>query len=528
MTRRRQQRIIIIGAGIGGLAAALRLADTGADVVVFERQDGPGGKMLAQPSAGGPLDTGPTVLTLRNVFDALFASVGLRLPDHLDLIPQAVLARHWWHDGSTLDLYADHASSRDAIQALSGSRDAVAFDRFGARARRLFEAFDAPMMRAPVPDKARITAHVAAHPGIALDMRPWQSFATLLRNSFSDPRLRQLFGRYATYTGGAPALSPALTSLIWHTEAEGVWKVRGGMNRLAETLAELATERGARFHYGTHVETIETSGKEVTAIRVNGKVESADAILFNGDPRALHLGLLGQSAQTAVPDAAVTPRSHSAHVWSFAARPSDMDLVHHNVFFADPPGTEFDDLHAGRTLRDPSLYVCAQDRGDPETSPGNPERFEIIANAPPMADGDTPQTRAEEARTCHRLTFRSLARFGLTFSPAPDQTTQRSPATFESLYPGSAGSLYGRSPHGLMAAFQRPTARTPFPGLYLAGGGTHPGAGVPMAALSARHAAEAIMADLALTSTSRPTAMPGGTSTVSRTAVGALSRSSLS
>jgi 1-hydroxycarotenoid 3,4-desaturase len=198
-----------------------------------------------------------------------------------------------------------------------------------------------------------------------------------------------------------------------------------------------------------------------------------------------------------------------------------VDLAHHNVFFAADPRVEFDDLSRGHMPRDATLYVCAQDRG--QGVPADLERFEIIMNGPAGH-----QTTQQEAETCRTRTFETLQGMGLTFSPPPDTTALTTPQDFATAFPASEGSLYGRSPHGMMATFQRPTARTAIPGLYLAGGGVHPGAGVPMACLSGKHAAEEIRSDLALTSPSRRTATPGGMSMGSATMANGRSPSSAS
>ncbi|WP_342748332.1 phytoene desaturase family protein [Roseovarius mucosus] len=297
-----RDRVVIVGAGIAGLATALRLAHAGLAVTVLERHAGPGGKMRALPSEAGPVDAGPTVLTMRGVFDALFASVGARLEDHIDLVPQDILARHFWPDGSHLDLFADEAQSRAAIHGFAGDRAARQFTRFCARARRLFTAFDSPMMQAAAPSSLALAATVARQPTLIRAMAPLSTLAQSLSRQFDDPRLRQLFGRYATYVGGSPYQSPALLSLIWQAEAAGVWVVRGGMHRLAQSLATLASAHGAQFHYGTHVARIETEGPQVRGVTLgDGTRLAADFIVFNGDPRALASGLLGPAATAVAP-----------------------------------------------------------------------------------------------------------------------------------------------------------------------------------------------------------------------------------
>ena len=191
-------------------------------------------------------------------------------------------------------------------------------------------------------------------------------------------------------------------------------------------------------------------------------------------------------------------------------------------FFNDRYRSEFDAIARGHMPGDATLYVCAQDRGGARV-PDGPERFEIILNGPAGHD-----TTEEDRQLCQTRVFETLASHGLRFSPEPGTTALTAPPDFNRAFPGSDGSLYGRSPHGMMATFHRPGARTRVKGLYLAGGGAHPGAGVPMACLSGQHAAEAIMRDLALTSTSPRTATRGGISTGSATMAPARSQSSVS
>ncbi|TCP38961.1 1-hydroxycarotenoid 3,4-desaturase CrtD [Rhodovulum marinum] len=505
-------KVVVIGAGMGGLSTAIRLAHAGLDVHVVDRAPVPGGKMRTMATDAGPVDAGPTVMTLRPVFEELFESTGARLTDYVTLHRETVLARHWWHDGSSLDLFADAQASAEAVGAFAGAKAMREFRAFCARAQRLYEAFEGPMMKAITPSQGALTRHVLTHPRLILDMAPHRTLAQSLGAQFSDPRLAQLFGRYATYVGGSPFRSPAILGLIWHAEAQGVWRVEGGMHKLARALERLARDKGAAFTFGNGAARIETRDGKARAVHLeDGTRLPADIVVFNGDPAALGAGLLGEAMRDTLPRDATHPRSLSAYVWSYAARPKGPELVHHNVFFCDDPHTEFDPIARGHMPEDGTLYICAQDRGSGKMPQGL-ERFEIIMNGPPMADGT--QATDEEKETCQTRTFETLARFGLTFDPSPGTEWLTTPRHFARLFPASEGSLYGRSPHGLTASLKKPTARTRVAGLYLAGGGAHPGAGIPMATLSGRHAAEAILMDLASTSRSRPTAMPGGMSTV--------------
>ena len=487
--------VAIIGAGVGGLATAMRLAHQGFGVTVLERHSAPGGKMRTLPTPAGPVDAGPTVLTMKPVFDALFTEVGLRLEDVVIFQRQNILARHFWQDGTVLDLMQDAEESRENVARAFGIQSAVEFMAFTQRARTLFKAFEGPMMQAPHPTSVDLMRIVAVRPHLIAVMDPLRSYAQSLRRQFSDPRLAQLFARYATYVGGLPDNCPALLSLIWHAENQGVWHIKGGMHQLAKAMAKVATGFGAKFHYDSYVTRIETQSGRACAVHTKDQRFEADAVVFNGDPHALHNGELGTAGKNAVLKSNVKPHSLSAHVMSFAAKPQGVPLSAHNVFFANNPTSEYAPLAKGQQQCDPTIYICAQDRFD-SAKPKGPERFEVILNSPPF----NPAENAEKVKQqCQILILKQLQAHGLVFSPTPQPERLTSPADLDLLFPKTAGAIYGRSPHGLMAAFKRPTSRSRLKGLYLAGGGTHPGAGVPMAVLSAKHAAAAILKDLRLT-----------------------------
>lgn len=503
--------VAVIGAGIAGLAATLRLLAEGREVLVFEGGEACGGKMRQVATPAGPVDSGPTVFTMRSVFEELFAGVDFRLADFVTARPLSLLARHAWSDSERLDLHADREQSADAIGSFAGPEEGRGYLAFCRDAGRMFNLLEPHMLRTPKPSPVSMSWRARSHGvGGLLALRPFTSMWRALGDYFSDPRLQQLFGRYATYCGSSPWQAPATLMLIAHLEQEGVWELEGGMQSLAKGLAAAAGRRGGRIVSGEWVTGVDKTADGEFELRTSREgCFRCSAVVCTSDLGALRAGLLGDSVRKAVPGK-LRERSLSAVTWSMAAEAEGFPLAFHNVFFSGDYRDEFDSLFGDHSLPlDPTVYLCAQDRSESVSTAPRSERVFCLVNAP--AIGDRHRFSEEEMALCQDRTFRRLAACGLSLTPT-EAPVIRTPTDFAERFPGSGGAIYGQATHGWRAAFLRPGSRTRMPGLYLAGGGVHPGAGVPMVALSGMHAADSLLADQHSTRRSWAVATAGGTS----------------
>jgi 1-hydroxycarotenoid 3,4-desaturase len=499
--------LVVIGGGIGGLSAAILAASQGLRVTVLERAPALGGKMREIEVDGRVIDSGPTVVTMRWAFDQLFAAAGRELADYVEFAPLEVLARHGWPDGGRLDLFADVEASASAITRLAGPEDAEGYRRFCSHTERIYGIVEQPFLRSERPSMASVVTAKGLRGTLDFLSIDWhRSMWIALSSFFRDPRLRQLFGRYATYYGSSPFRSPATLNLIAHVERVGVWRIVGGMYRLAEGLARLATELGVELRTNCEVTRVIVENGRAVAVELRegtakggGERISAAGVVVNAAPQALDSGLFGDELRNCVRGERNAARSLSAVTWSTIARTRGFPLAHHNVLFSRDYPAEFRALERGELIAEPTVYVCALDREDagphsidetPDWS--EPERLLILVNAPARGDED-PWTEAE-LTALEQRSFAVMRESGLQLDVLA--STRTSPREFERLFPATGGALYGSATHAMLSPFLRPTARTSIERLYLAGGGAHPGAGIPMVSLSGQLAGRAAASDL--------------------------------
>ncbi len=486
--------IIIIGAGIGGLSAAIRLASAGRRVLMLEQNAQVGGKMSQFCAEGFRWDTGPSVITMRHVFADLFAVAGRRIEDYLTLIPVEPLTRYFYQDGIVLDASQNWPTMAAQIERIE-PRDVEGYLRFLAYAARLHR-ITGPAFIYERPPSLRSFARVA--PWDVLKIDPWFTLNQVIHQHVRSPHLRQLLQRFATYVGADPFQAPATLGVIAHVELTGgVWYPQGGIYTIATALARLATELGVEIRTNCPVQQILVRNKRVTGVMLaDGHTLDASAVIANVDVTTVYQQLLP-------PEIATPPRrkrltatetSCSGYVMLLGVEGEHSSLAHHNIFFASDYQREFTDIfQQGIPPHDPTIYVAITSKSDPDHAPPGCENWFVLVNAPALGPGFDWAT--QEAAYRQRV-FATLASFGFDIQARLRSQTILTPVDLAQRTGAWRGALYGISSNQALNAFRRPHNRSPHVrGLYFAGGTTHPGGGVPMVTLSGKVVAEMVLAD---------------------------------
>jgi phytoene desaturase len=487
--------VIVIGAGVGGLAAAARLSVKGHSVTIVEQADRVGGKLHTYRRAGYAFDTGPSLFTLPAVYRDLFLKTGKSLEESVDLQPVEPAFRYHFPDGSELLLPgADPAQCANAIATCMGEQAGDQWREFMERAGEMWRITRQPFLQSPLNGFASLLP--LANPKDIATIAPFTTLRKLATKTFTDPRLITLVDRYATYTGSDPRKAPAVLATVPYIEQLfGVWHIGGGLGTLADALEKRCVERGVNIQLNTSVGEILTEGNRVTGIRTSaGEVMPADIVVSNSDARLTYNKLLAQSS-TKKPKVPGDP-SLAGFVILLGLRGRTPDIAHHNVWFPENYNAEFDAIF-GRNpepVADPTIYVCSPD--DPLMRPNSDsEAWFILVNAPRHdssgRDGvnwDAPGL----AESYGNRILNILATRGTDIRDRIEFLEIRTPADLERETRAPGGSIYGTSSNGVNAAFNRPANRSPIEGLFLVGGSSHPGGGLPLVGMGAEITADLI------------------------------------
>ena len=490
-----------MGAGMGGLAVAARLATTGHSVVVCEQSDTVGGKVASFSRDGFVFDTGPSLLTLPAVYRDLFLKTGQPIEESVDLVPVDPAFRYRFPagDGSApvwLDVpNASRARTVAALDSTLGPGAGPDWSAFLDRAHDIWQVTRGPFLESPLTG-SRDLLRLARRTSDVRTVAPWSSLRALGRKHLRDPRLRMLLDRYATYTGSDPRRAPAALAVVPYVEQTfGAWHVRGGIHRLAAAVHERATDRGVIVRTGADVVRVLVDGHRASGVELaDGSRVAADVVVSNADATHLYGDLVQRTvAATARRRLARATPSLAGFVILLALRGRTPEVGHHTVLFPDDYDAEFDAVFGrdARPVDDPTVYVCSPD--DPAMRPDGHEAWFVLVNAPRHGTGPgCVDWRAPGlARSYAAKVLDVLAARGLDVRDRLLWHQVRTPADLESATRSPGGAIYGTSSNGARAAFLRPANRSPVPGLFLVGGSAHPGGGLPLVGLSA-----AIVADL--------------------------------
>lgn len=485
---------IIVGAGLGGLATAIRLAARNLQVQIFEKNELPGGKVNLHKAAGYTFDTGASLLTMRHVVEDLFASAGRRAEDYLTIEPLEPICRYRWADGATLDASTDITRTLAEIERVA-PEDAAAFESFLADSRRKYEVAERTFLAHSLNDLPRLL-----RPRYARDLAviaSWRTLAAHNARHFRSPYLRQLFNRFATYNGSSPYRTPATFALIPYVEfGLGAWYVQGGMYELPRALARLATELGVKISTGVEISRILVDNNRARGVvTADGATHESDAVIANSDAIETYSRLVPETARRIYTNrklARVEP-SCSGFVLLLGVRRRYDHLAHHNIFFSTDYEAEFRQIFDEmRPAADPTVYVCATSRTDPTQAPPGCENLFVLVNAPATSER-TDWSR--ESDVYRNLIVKKLEGFGLDgLSAAVEYEHRITPEDFAARYGAHRGALYGASSNSTLSAFFRPPNKArDIENLFFAGGTTHPGGGIPLVLLSGKMAADLVL-----------------------------------
>lgn len=475
-----QKRVVIIGGGLGGLAVALRLAAKSWQVTVCEQGDSFGGKMNRWEQNGFRFDTGPSLITMRWVFEDLFKATDNSLKDYIELTQMHPLADYVYADGTKFSYSSSMPEWLETLRQIE-PKDVDGFLRFMNLGASLFEVSKETFLRQrpfDLPDVRSLKS---------LRFMPlrfgWGNYHETVAAHFKSPLLQQLYNRYPTYVGSSPYSSPATLAVIPYLEfAFGGWHIKGGLYSLVENLIEIAKGLGIQLLTNARVEQIEHEKTEVKGVRLSdGTNLKTDVVVMNGDVSTMS-SLLRDDAKR-------RPREEKDHslsglVFLFGVKRSLPQISHHTVYFSSDYRREFSELFDERKFpADPTVYVCAPSRTDRSVAPDTGETLFIMANAPANENGWN-EVWIEKAR---ERVFERLSKSGFpNIEPDIEVSDVWTPRRIANTYLMPGGAIYGVNSHGWRNAFLRPPNKdSHLKGLYYVGGSTHPGGGTPTVLLSA-------------------------------------------
>ncbi len=494
-------KIAIVGGGLAGCAAAVRLAHAGHDVTLFEKNTHLGGKMNVYQAGGYYFDMGPTIITKPDVIHRLFEDVGRNSTDYLELVSLDPQWRSFFADGSHLDLYTSLQEMVAELQRFAP--DEVAnYLQFLAYCHRMNDISDKWFYW---KSYGSIAAMMKANPmkpqslGLAMSMDPFSTMHQAIRKHFKDERLAQMFEHFVQYVGSSPFVAPAILCLIpWVQIALGCWYPMGGTGSIARALTRLCDEFGVTVRYGTPVERIHTNNNQISGVVPQGsEMEPFDIVVANSDiVRTLEQMIAEPSSKTYLQKQAKQLEPACSGIVLYLGCNKTWDhLKHHDFYFSSDSDAEFHDIYDKKVPHeDPTCYLAVPSLTDPSVAPEGCTALYVLVHCPYITDKFDWD---KEALRYRDVIIDKLEKWGLDgLRDSIEVSHTITPRDLEQMYWVNRGAIYGVvTQRGLNSAFKTSNRSDLIKGLYWAGGSVNPGPGVPMVLMSGQIAANCIIED---------------------------------
>ncbi|WP_224925538.1 phytoene desaturase family protein [Bacillus pumilus] len=491
------KKVIIIGGGLGGLSAAIRLQSRGVQVTILEKEAALGGKLQRHQEAGYSFDLGPSTITMKSYFEEVFASCHRRMEDYVTFYPISPLTKNVFSDGHTVEFTPNIEQMESQIAAFS-PEDAKQYRPFLQESKKLFEQAEDQFLNRLLltwKDKANVKLVKAL-----LSVKPFTTVQRLLRKYFRHPHTLAMFGRYATYIGSSPYEAPAIFNMMAYLEGEkGIYGIKGGTYRLVEAFETLAKELGVQIHLNEQVNKIHVKDRRITGVETAHQMYEADQVIAGADALTVYRHLIDEKDRPSFLNqklATIEP-SLSGFVLLLGVPKVYDQLSHHNVFFPENYEQEFKDIFQQKQLpQDPALYICYSGYSEPALSggPGRSNLF-VLANAPYVTKEQDWDMLKETYQQHVKTKLKEKGLFDI------DQVTEyeavQTPLDLQQKTGAFHGAIYGMSSNSFKQAFFRINNQSKdIEGLWFVGGTSHPGGGTPMVTKSGQLVAEAIIKQL--------------------------------
>lgn len=484
------KQVAVVGAGIAGLATAIRLQSKDYQVSVFEANNYPGGKLTAFKGNGYRFDMGPSLFTMPQFVEELFEITGKKHQDYFNYIRKDIVCNYFFEDGNTFTAYAKPEHFAEEAEAVFNVDKKTVLDYF-ERSKKKYDLTASLFLEKSLH---KFSTYLNAQTIKAIFNLSVLDINSTLNDVneklIKEPKLVQLFNRFATYNGSSPYLTPGIMSMIPHLEQHfGTYFPKGGMHQITMSLYHLAKEIGVTFNFETKVDEIITEKNKAVGIKVNDQMLTFDIVISNADVVPTYRKLLPKHQ---APEKILSqPRSSSALIFYWGIKHSFENLDLHNIFFSEDYQTEFDFIFNKKMVHhDPTVYINITSKDEPTDAPHGCENWFTMINVPSNTGQDW-DTIIKEART---NIIKKLSRLlNKDIQGLIDYEFVLDPRGIESKTQSYQGALYGASSNNKFAAFLRhPNFKNKIKNLYFCGGSVHPGGGIPLCLLSGKIVSELI------------------------------------